>query len=222
VKRLVFLSVATLFAFCVLPARADVFERDWKTPGDGLLTYDDVNRREWLDLSQTLLSSQVPGEDPSPWLTRENRYQYVIGQTLLGGHFEGFKVAKSSDEIALAQSAGIDTATLSAATNGTAALSLGQLLGFTFEGTGSMIAIGLIDEPPSNVTGVAIRPAAFIVSASNLAGLAIGESHFQYPTPPGVMLYRVVPEPLSGNLLIFGWITMIVWRRSRCIRQVVR
>ena len=29
---------------------AAVFERDWKTPGDGLLTYDDVNRREWLDL----------------------------------------------------------------------------------------------------------------------------------------------------------------------------
>jgi hypothetical protein len=66
-------------------AEAAVFERDWKTPGDGLLTYDDVNRRVWLDLSETLLSSQFPGEDPSPRVTRENRYQYVVSQTGAGG-----------------------------------------------------------------------------------------------------------------------------------------
>ena len=35
---------------------AAVIERDWQTPGDGLLTFDTVNQREWLDLSETLLS----------------------------------------------------------------------------------------------------------------------------------------------------------------------
>ena len=35
---------------------AAVLERDWLTPGDGLLTYDTVTGREWLDLPVTLLS----------------------------------------------------------------------------------------------------------------------------------------------------------------------
>jgi hypothetical protein len=210
----VFCALLALLSLCAANhCSAAVFERDWKSPGDGLLTYDDVNRREWLDVSQTILSSQFPGEDPSPWLTRENRYQYVVGQTLPRGLFEGFKVAKSPDVIGLAQSAGIDTSTLSVATNGAAALSLGQLLGFTFVGTSSSIAIGLLDEPPNDRFGATIRPGAFIASASNLAGLAIDQSHFQYPTPPGVMLYSVVPEPSSASLLMFGSIVIMLWRR---------
>jgi len=76
-------------------------QRDWKNPGDGLLTYDDANQREWLDLSQTLLTSQFPGAD------REAKYLYVVGQTGTGGLFDGFSVARSPDVIALAQSAGI-------------------------------------------------------------------------------------------------------------------
>lgn len=35
------------------PAGAAVFSRDLFEPGDGLLTYDDVNQREWLDFSVT-------------------------------------------------------------------------------------------------------------------------------------------------------------------------
>jgi hypothetical protein len=37
-------------------ARSEVISRGWKTPRDGLLTYDDVNRREWLDLTESVLS----------------------------------------------------------------------------------------------------------------------------------------------------------------------
>jgi len=33
---------------------AAVFERDFLAPGDGLLTFDDVTQREWLDLTETL------------------------------------------------------------------------------------------------------------------------------------------------------------------------
>jgi hypothetical protein len=90
------LITATVFVVFLCPAlQAAVFERDWKTPGDGLLTFDDVNKREWLDLSESLLY-QFPGD------TLEARYKSVVVQTLPGGLFENFTIAKSSDVIALA------------------------------------------------------------------------------------------------------------------------
>jgi MYXO-CTERM domain-containing protein len=190
-----------------------VISRDWKTPGDGLLTYDDVNQREWLDLSQTILSSQVPGNDPSPYITRELRYQYVAGQTAPGGLFEGFTVANAADVVGLAQSAGIDTSIFDPP-NASAALTLGQLLSFTFEWpSGYGVATGLLDDPSTNLP-VVIRPAAFIDSQPNQAGLGLGIAHFQYPTPPGVLLFRVVPEPTAGilGMLVLGAIAA----RRRC------
>jgi hypothetical protein len=200
------------------PCWAGVFERDWKTPGDGLLTYDDVNRREWLDLSQTILSSQFPGENPSPLITRENRYQYVVSQTAPAGLFEGFSVAKSPDAIALAQSAGINTSTLDENINGAAALSLGQLLGFTYEApNGFNVAIGLLDEPPVRN----IRPGAEIHSAPTQAGLAIGLSHFQIDSPPGVMLFRFVPEPSMAILAYFALNVMLIVRPRRAVNARV-
>ena len=42
------LSLAASLAFLPAAAHGGVISRDWKTPGDGLLTYDDVNKREWL------------------------------------------------------------------------------------------------------------------------------------------------------------------------------
>ncbi len=48
------LLIALLLPLLVqLPANAAIFERDFLQPGDGYLTYDDVNRREWLDLTFT-------------------------------------------------------------------------------------------------------------------------------------------------------------------------
>ena len=79
-----------------------VIERDWKVAGDGLLTFDDVNRREWLDLSESLLE-QFPGT------TLRDRYLRVVLELNQGGMFEGFTVADSDEVIDLAQSAGIDT-----------------------------------------------------------------------------------------------------------------
>jgi hypothetical protein len=101
--------LALLITFACVGSQAvpaAVLSRDWKMPGDGLLTYDDVNQREWLDLSETLLTDQFPGSDPSPLIAREMRYQFVVSQTASGGLFEGFSVAKSTDVIQFAQSAG--------------------------------------------------------------------------------------------------------------------
>ncbi len=47
-------TLAILFPLVApLSLHAAIFERDFLEPGDGLLTYDDVNRREWLDLTYT-------------------------------------------------------------------------------------------------------------------------------------------------------------------------
>lgn len=52
ISRLVTFLICTA---AILPAlHAAVSERDFLAPGDGLLTYDDVNHREWLDLPETL------------------------------------------------------------------------------------------------------------------------------------------------------------------------
>jgi hypothetical protein len=128
--------------------------------------------------------------------------------------FEGFTVGKAADAIALAESAGIDTSTLSA-TNSGAALVLGSLLGFTVEGTNANLAIGLLDEPL--VSGV--RPGAHLRSAFNGARLVIGPYHFEYSTPPSVMLYRaVVPEPLSLLLMLTGAAGLLNCRPPRSAR----
>ena len=91
--------VACLFLFSTTSAA--IFERDLLTPGDGLLTFDDVNKREWLDLSESLLE-QFPGDN------LEENYQSVVTETGVRGIFEGFSVAKGDDAEALAISAGID------------------------------------------------------------------------------------------------------------------
>jgi len=54
-KPLVCTLAALLALSCAPASQAAVFERDWKEPGDGLLTYDDVNQREWLDVPLSLL-----------------------------------------------------------------------------------------------------------------------------------------------------------------------
>lgn len=204
-----------LFFLCAVsahcPTWAAVIQRDWKTPGDGLLTFDTVNSREWLDLSQTILSSQFPGSDPSPQVTRELRYQFVVGQTGVGGLFEGFTAATSPDVRALAQSAGIDTSSQHFPTNSTATLMLSELLGYTIPpNDSSRITIGLIDEIEVRSPNPDIRiDATFMTVFSSQSGLQIGTNHFQFSPPPGVMLYRhAVPEPGTSLMLFAGVCTV--------------
>ena len=62
-------------------------------PGDGLLTYDDVNHREWLDLTVSALS-QFGG-------SVTDRIQRARAELQPGGLFEGFTGANSLDIAAL-------------------------------------------------------------------------------------------------------------------------
>jgi hypothetical protein len=190
------------------PAFAAVVSRDWKTPGDGLLTYDDVNQREWLDLSQTVLDSQFPGND------REAKYQYVIGQTGAGGFFEGFTPANVADVMMLAASAGIDTSTLNYNVNALATLSLGELLTFTRLFPAGKESSGLLDE----VNARFVRRRADIgFDFNSLAGLRITlEIDRLLSPPPGVFLYRAIPEPSAIFQAVIG---MVIIASSRARRN---
>ena len=44
----------TLFWGVLANLHGGIVERDYRTRGDGLLTYDDVNNREWLEITETL------------------------------------------------------------------------------------------------------------------------------------------------------------------------
>lgn len=83
--RCLTLLLALVFADA---ATAGVVSRDLFEPGDGLLTYDDVNQREWLDFSVMMgQSSEFVGER--------------IG---VGGRLFGFHLATANDVGALARS----------------------------------------------------------------------------------------------------------------------
>ena len=96
-------------------------------------------------------------------------------------------------------------------------LTLGQLLGFTFESpTGFKGAIGLLDEPLSDRFGGLIRPNAMIDATERQAGLFIGEFHFQVPSPPGVMIYRSVPESSTAILLVVASTALAIAKWKYC------
>ena len=210
--KLVTLLTLVFLTAVVATTQAAVFERDWKTPGEGLLTYDDVNQREWLDLSETLLVNW--GSNPAN----------VVAELGSGGYFEGFTFAKSADLIALAESAGIDTGTLEFVTNGAATSSLVTLLEGTSTSGNSSFA--LIDEFSGTPMTLASQQVASItVNVNfNIAGLrfipylSLGDRPFLIT---GVMLYRVVPEPLSSSLVIS--ISLLYGsRRSRLRKRAVQ
>lgn len=191
-KRFWSIGLATLLIVQLTAGRinAAVSERDWKAPGDGLLTYDDVNQREWLDLSVSSLA-QFP--DP--------KLENALAEISANGLFAGFTFAKRSDVHALAVSAGIDPTTDSFARNASPVRSVIELLSPTPPFTGTILhSIGFVDEfpTPPPFPGAIIESADFrfdpnsgpegraglsIFAGNDLAGLG------------GLMLYRVVPEP---------------------------
>jgi hypothetical protein len=203
--------------FVQRPLPAAVISRDWKTPGDGLLTYDDVNKREWLDLSQTVLS-QFPGA------TREDKFQYVVSQLPPGGLFGGFSVAKSNDVSALAVSAGINISVPTSPANVIPVLELGALFSFTIDTsspTGTKVMAGLLDEfdpPPSSRRTGAVFAVEFAATPDR-AGLQIhGDSDILFNPLPAVYLVRSVPEPTTFLASLLGWAGFPFLRRSRTRR----
>ncbi len=86
-------TLATLCLCSFAPiSSAAVFERDFHTPGDGLLTYDDVNQREWMDLTETL----------------DFTLDELNAALSTNGTLKDFSVATVNDVLSLADSAGVD------------------------------------------------------------------------------------------------------------------
>lgn len=203
--------------FCATVGAA-VFERDWQTPGDGLLTFDDVNQREWLDLSETILDQFLGA-------TLEDKYQSVVAETASGGMFEDFTVAKGNDAEALALSAGIDITTGDFATNEIVTRNIIDLLGVTLVVTSERFAsFGAVDETQNVFQrsrqvaanfSISDRSSSGFISTAGFSIDLIGE--LANITNTGAMLYRkAIPEP-GSIVLVFqtSLLLLAVHRRRR-------
>lgn len=84
--------IAFLSSLATLTATAAIFERDLFEPGDGLLTYDDVNQREWLDLTYT----------------EHYTLDDLVTATAPSGPLREFRLAMPEDLNYLASSAGVE------------------------------------------------------------------------------------------------------------------
>jgi len=193
-RILLFASLTTMLVSAAHPADAAVFERDWQTPGDGLLTYDDVNQREWLDLSVSRLD-QFP----------EARLENAVAEIAPGGLFEGFTWAKRDDVTALAQSAGIDTSTTDGAINQSAVSDVISLLGVTYQNFSSTRSVGYVEDTALGYPNGHLAIQFYIRHLVGRAGLAVASTDILEGA--GLMLYRAVPEPGAGVLMVL-WICL--------------
>lgn len=188
---------------------ATVLERDWRSPGDGLLTFDDVNQREWLDLSASTMA-----QFPAP------RLENALAQLQAGGLFADFTFAKRGDVLELALSAGIDPNTDSYARNASATRSLIELLSPTPPFTGEVLhSIGIVDEIPGPPFFPLNQSSDFRFDPNSgpegRAGVAIFPGNdLAALRAVGLMLYRNVPEP-GGIVLALLGVTFGYARRAR-------
>lgn len=203
------LSLATALAACLVGgvASAELIERDWLAPGDGLLTYDSRTRLEWLDISQTQLENFPPG------VLVEDRYQAVVAETLNSGRFTGFAVATAVQALGLAESAGVDTEIPTFEVNEAGVADLLSLIGSSYSGPYVVRMYGLLDNAALENTPSASR---YLFAASRDTNLeptrdayvrVYPGSRLREPFPHGdyaglgVMLVRnAIPEPTTATL----------------------
>ena len=208
-RQLLLAALACVACSASRPVAAAVFQRDWKSPGDGLFTYDDVSGREWLVLTQTVLT-ELPGT------TREAKIGYVQGQTNAGGVYAGFSLAGRDDITQLAESAGIDVSTQDFAANNAAAVPLIELLGKTHSYSGGIaFSVGFLKEVPGSRLGFQIF--ADGTNSPSRAGLSINNNSDTLSFRAGVALYRqAIPEPSTFAIAATGAFAVTTIRRSGC------
>jgi hypothetical protein len=187
-----------LFTFACVSSQAvhaAVLSRDWKMPGDGLLTYDEVNQREWLDLTESDLSlfAGDSGEE-----------KYANALAALAPH--GFLGAQRADLTALVQSAGINTTTTEYLLNADSTNDLIDLVGATFMNQHRRLADGLLDERETFSGTRFLGYLEVISEPSPRAGLFIFPAHTVDPlsVAPSIWLYRPVPEPGGVTLILIA------------------
>jgi hypothetical protein len=217
-KRHLWAWPALLMLFWVNFCNAAVFERDWTSSGDGLLTFDDVNQREWLDLSVSRLN-QFSGA------RLEDRYQNAITEIAPGGLFQGFMVGKRVDVVELAESAGVNTTTEDFGTNQAAVSKLIDLIGPTLSfRSEALFSLGFLDEPLMGFSNRLHSRLALVAPAGNFGGRASldfftpMDSDVTAPSVYGIMLFRQVPEPSTSTFAltsIFCLFHILIGRRAR-------
>ncbi len=209
------------------PASAELIERDWLAPGDGLLTFNPATGREWLDVSETSLDQFGDTIDEAVASAKPE-----LGP---GGRFEGFVLADREEVLELIDASGFDELDR-VATSG-AMRELISLLGG--------VAVGVPTEPgdpiPPGARGFAsgvidetvVVPGDFgsenlvvqLIVSSDRDGGRAGRGQVSFVnsqdrgplrvSSAGLMLYRViVPEP-SGLALLFPVAYVLLSRRVR-------
>jgi hypothetical protein len=198
-----------------LPLRAEISERDFLAPGDGLLTYDDVHGREWLDLTETL------GFDRTT----------IIEATQPGGSLDSFSLAELEDIEELVASANlswIEPWSLPGVT-GTGPKSLVDLVGEIIQMEGVLLLVrlssGQISDGPASASHLPVfigtRAYVLSVEAESLQPGGLNRPIYPMLNHGGVFtaptsaleneqggpfwLYRAaIPEPSSLMLLLLG------------------
>ena len=222
------LSLAILCAAAIsvaAPAPAGVIERDFiPGSGDGLLTYDDVNQREWLDV--TVFAGEWGSRDEwnRVWTTPGYDFTQLFPELAPGGIYEDFTLATGDDAIALAESGGIDTTTHDFETNDAAVANMIDLLGVTHSTSQDPITLkcaGVTEDFQIRqgfgqyrvFAGFTHKQPTF--PGGGMAVLTVGI----FPSTGdavGLMLYRnVIPEPASVFMLGFGsCVVLLIQRRQ--------
>jgi len=202
--RSIILGMIVIVSSTTHLAEAAVLEVDLLAPGDKLLTRDLVNRRDWLDLSQTQGLS----------------YNSAVALTNAGQPFEGFVPATRAEVETLALSAGIDISTEDYATNEATAAALGDLLSITYASGSDTSASGWLSTtvfaPPPQRDNAGI----YTYPSLSRAGAAFNATTDSALAFVGTFLHRAspnVPEPSTFalaalGLLGLGWFTR---RRKR-------
>ena len=119
-SRLLGTAIACVLIIISTVTNAALFEVDWKTPGDKLLTLDTDTGIEWLDLTETTGYS----------------YKAISSELVFGGLYDGFMYANRSDVYQLIDNAGILPAEILPASSSdpavhNAALDLMNMIGIT-------------------------------------------------------------------------------------------
>ena len=212
-----------------LSSGAAVIERDWLAPGDGLLTYDTVNQREWLDVTETILSFF------SDSIITDEATAVAKLELLPGGALEGFTLASRQAVEELVASAGVDLSTTQRAQETADDMrALIRLIetseGSALPGQGGVVK-AIIDEMivPEFIFENA-NVAAILVVSSPFGSAPFGEANMGFATNTdsyrvrgttvnfvGLMVYRdAVPEP--GTISLVGLVIVSPSVRIRAKR----
>jgi hypothetical protein len=198
---------ALTFMQPLAPANAAVVAADWKMAGDGLVTRDVTNGREWLDLTQT--TGLTVGQ--------------AIAQTGAGARLESWRLANMDELFSLYASA---VGPVTPSSNGNTPISnfspaelsslrnLVDLIGVTFTLPGRNDSIGLIGHSAAQASEPNQAAGYFFYQLDGTGGFAWFNEGFTLPSysdsSTGVYLIRniagnAVPEPASWMMMISGF-----------------